>query len=60
MSIEEKDTYRYSGTMHLFAVSGIHVGFIYLILNLIFTHIFKNKFLCQVYNSFLSYILRYC
>lgn len=48
MSIEEKNIYRYSGTMHLFAVSGIHVGFIYLILNLIFTHIFKNKFLCQI------------
>ena len=47
MSIEEKDIYRYSGTMHLFAVSGIHVGFIYLILNLIFTIIFKNRFLCQ-------------
>lgn len=47
MSIEEKDIYRYSGTMHLFAVSGIHIGFIYLILNVFFKMIFKNRFLCQ-------------
>lgn len=47
MSIEEKDIYRYSGTMHLFAVSGIHVGFIYLILNFILALIFKNRFICQ-------------
>ena len=36
MRSTEKDIYRNSGTMHLFAVSGIHVGFIYLLLNLLF------------------------
>jgi competence protein ComEC len=47
MNSAEKDIYRKSGTMHLFAVSGIHVGFIYLLLNLLFSHILRNKFICQ-------------
>jgi len=49
MRTTEKDIYRNSGTMHLFAVSGIHVGFIYLLLNLLFSNILRNKFICQVF-----------
>lgn len=47
MNNTEKDTYRNSGTMHLFAVSGIHIGFIYLFINLLFSLILRNKFFCQ-------------
>ena len=35
MSEEKKKTFQQSGTLHLFAVSGLHIGFIYLILNCI-------------------------
>jgi len=31
---KEKENYQYSGTMHLFAVSGLHVGFLYLIFSI--------------------------
>ena len=47
MNNTERNIYRNSGTMHLFAVSGIHIGFIYLILNLLLSLILRNKFFCQ-------------
>ena len=40
---KEKENYQYSGTMHLFAVSGLHVGFLYLIFLSIFSWFCKNR-----------------
>ena len=35
LSSKQKQTFQNSGTLHLFAVSGLHIGFIYLIIKFI-------------------------
>ena len=51
---ENKSLYQKSGTMHLFAVSGIHVGFAYIIIKLIFGIFLKNK---KIINLIVFFIL---
>ena len=36
--------YKISGTMHLFAVSGIHIGFIYIIFSFVIGFVIRNKY----------------
>ena len=52
LETENKSLYQKSGTMHLFAVSGIHVGFLYIIIK-IFFGIFVQKPLILNFITFL-------
>lgn len=49
---ELRQNYTTSGGMHILAVSGLHVGIIYMVLSLIFSFLDKNK-----YSKFLKVIL---
>ena len=49
LSEQEKENYQYSGTMHLFAVSGLHVGFLYLIFSFIFSGFCKNRIVKELF-----------
>jgi len=40
---ETRDAYAASGAMHILAVSGLHVGIIYMIINLLLSFLNKNK-----------------
>jgi competence protein ComEC len=40
---ELREDFSHSGAMHILAVSGLHVGVIYLILNAVFGFIFRNR-----------------
>ena len=52
LETENKSLYQKSGTMHLFAVSGIHVGFLYIIIK-IFFGIFLQKHMILNFITFL-------
>jgi ComEC/Rec2-related protein len=41
------DNFRFSGTLHLFAVSGLHIGFIYIIFKKVFSIIWIRGFLSE-------------
>jgi len=43
LTYEQKNAFIGAGAMHLLAVSGLHVGIIYLVLSLIFTRLVKNR-----------------
>lgn len=56
---ETRETFKNSGTMHVLAVSGMHLGIVYLIINLAlrFLKIYRIKALCFVIH--LCFILSY-
>lgn len=39
--------FKFSGTLHLFAVSGLHIGFIYMIFKKLFSFIFLKRFITE-------------
>ena len=39
--------FKFSGTLHLFAVSGLHIGFIYIIFKKVFSYIFLKRFITE-------------
>ena len=48
LSGSQKLTFQNSGTLHLFAVSGLHVGFIYLIFKFLISIITHNRFISEI------------
>ena len=42
------DVFKFSGTLHLFAVSGLHIGFIYVIFKKVFSFIFKQRVVTEI------------
>ena len=42
------DIFKFSGTLHLFAVSGLHIGFIYLIFKKVFSFFFRRIVVIEV------------
>ena len=42
------DVFKFSGTLHLFAVSGLHIGFIYVIFKKVFSFVFKQRVLIEI------------
>ena len=40
-------SYRDAGVLHLFAVSGLHIGFMYILVKLICSMLFFKKFICE-------------
>ena len=42
------DIFKFSGTLHLFAVSGLHIGFIYLIFKKVFSFLLKSSAIIEV------------
>jgi len=48
LSSKQKLTFQNSGTLHLFAVSGLHIGFIYLIIKFLISVVTNNRYLSEV------------
>ncbi len=48
LSKEQENIFQKSGTMHLFAVSGLHIVFLYSIFYLLFFSLNKNRLICTV------------
>jgi competence protein ComEC len=42
------NVFKFSGTLHLFAVSGLHIGFIYVIFKKVFSYIFEQRITIEV------------
>lgn len=59
LSPESRKGFSSAGAMHILCVSGLHVGVIYLILNLLFTRIFKKKSL-RFFRFFLILLGLWC
>ena len=47
------DVFKFSGTLHLFAVSGLHIGFIYVIFKKLFSYIFKQGLAIEILVTFM-------
>ena len=48
LSASQKLTFQNSGTLHLFAVSGLHIGFIYLIFKFLISIITSSRFISEI------------
>ncbi|MDG1326245.1 MAG: ComEC/Rec2 family competence protein [Opitutales bacterium] len=48
LTSSQKSTFQKSGTLHLFAVSGLHIGFVYLIFKFLITIITFNRYITEL------------
>tara|TARA_B110000003_G_scaffold276571_1_gene324007 strand:- start:4902 stop:6371 length:1470 start_codon:yes stop_codon:yes gene_type:complete len=53
------DVFKFSGTLHLFAVSGLHIGFIYVIFKKLFSYIFKQGLAVEILVTFMLILYLY-
>ena len=53
---EQLNIFRKSGTLHLFAVSGLHIGFLYLIFKYLFIFIFHKRLIVEIFVSIILLI----
>jgi len=56
LSDSQKLTFQNSGTLHLFAVSGLHVGFIYLIIKFLISIITYNRYISEIVVAVILFI----
>ena len=56
LSSKQKQTFQNSGTLHLFAVSGLHIGFIYLIIKYLISVITYNRYISETIVAIILFI----
>lgn len=56
LSGSQKLTFQNSGTLHLFAVSGLHIGFIYLIIKFLISIVTYNRYISEIIIAFILII----
>ena len=56
LSSKQKQTFQNSGTLHLFAVSGLHIGFVYLIIKFLISVITYNKYISETIIAIILFI----
>ena len=56
LSNSQKLTFQNSGTLHLFAVSGLHIGFIYLIIKFLISLITYNRYISEIVIAIILFI----
>jgi ComEC/Rec2-related protein len=56
LSNSQKLTFQNSGTLHLFAVSGLHIGFIYLIIKFLISLITYNRYISEIIIAIILFI----
>ena len=56
LSDSQKLTFQNSGTLHLFAVSGLHIGFIYLIIKFLISLVTYNRYISEIVVAVILFI----
>ena len=56
LSNSQKLTFQNSGTLHLFAVSGLHIGFIYLIIKFLISLITYNRYISEIVIAIILFV----
>ena len=56
LSDSQKLTFQNSGTLHLFAVSGLHIGFIYLIIKFLISIVTYNRYISEIVVAVILFI----